>query len=140
MPSITGTYEFAPAIGPNGNRTRRDGATTDWWLIIRCDRDVGRYLRYLYKQDSPASGDIREPLWGTHISIVQNEKPTNLKHWKDREGAEVTLEYEQVPQETEGYIYLPVHCEEALDYRELLGLPREPRWPLHLTVGNRKQA
>lgn len=138
MPIISGTYEFAPALGPDGNRVRRDGSTTDWWLIIRFDRDLGRYLRHLYKLASPAQADIAEPLWGPHVSIVQGEKPVNLEYWKDRDGELVSIEYEQDPRETDGYIYLPVLCEPALDYRQRLGLPREPKWPLHLTIGNRK--
>ena len=91
MPSLTGIYEFAPALGTDGNRVRRDGSTTDWWLIIRCDRDVGKYLRHLYKLESPATSEISEPLWGAHVSIVQDERPPNIEHWKDREGAEVVL-------------------------------------------------
>ncbi len=138
MPHIIGRYEFAPALGANGKRVRRDGATTDWWLIIRLDKDLGRYLRQLYTLDSPAGGAISDPLWGAHVSIVQNEKPENLQHWQDRDGREVELEYLQDPRETDGYLFLPVVCAEALDYRQTLGLPREPRWPLHLTFGNRK--
>ena len=140
MPQVTGTYKFAPTLGSSGNRMRRDGATTDWWLIVQCDRDLGRYLRHLCKLEAPGGVKISEPLWGAHVSIIQNETPPNLEHWNDREGREVTLEYEQAPQETDGYIFLPVNCPEALDYREQLGLPREPKWPLHLTIGNRKNA
>lgn len=139
MPIIIGTYEFAPALGPDGNRVRRDGTTTDWWLIIRFEREVGRYLRHLYQLMSPAQANISEPLWGPHVSIIQGEQPGNPQHWKDREGQPVEIEYAQDPRETDGYVYLPVFCEAALAYRELLGLPREPRWPLHLTIGNRKR-
>ncbi len=138
MPYVTGKYVFSPALSPDGNRVRRDGTTTDWWLIIQCDRELGRYLRHLYKLEFPSSGNIGEPLWGAHVSIVQNEKPPNLKHWQDRDNQEVTLEYEQVSQETDGYIYHAVVCEEALNYRELLGLSKNPKFPLHLTIGNRK--
>ncbi len=42
------------------------------------------------------------------------------------------------PQEIGDYVLYPVRCEAALDYRERLGLPREPRYPLHLTIGNLK--
>ncbi len=138
MPLLEGTYRFAPALGPDGNRVRRDGSTTDWWLIIQCDRDVGRYLRRLHTLDAPYHPPIAEPLWGAHVSVVRGETPTNLEHWRDREGGTVTLTYEHSPQEQDGYVYLPVECAAALDYRELLGLTRDPRWPLHLTIGNRK--
>ncbi len=140
MPKILAVYEFAPAVGPGQGTRRRDGTTTDWWLILRCERDLGSYLRRLYCSDSPAAGAIQEPLWGPHVSVVQDEMPPNMAHWRDREGAEVELEYTQDPQESNGYVYMPVRCEVALDYRELLGLPRQPRFPLHLTIGNRKHA
>ena len=138
MPTVIGTYEFAPALGPNGNRQRRDGTTTEWWLIVKLDPDLGRYLRQLYRIESPAWAGLSDPLWGPHVSIVQGEVPPNPQYWKDRGGETVSLEYEQAPQETDGYVYLPVTCEAALDYRELLGLPRSPKWPLHLTIGNRE--
>ena len=138
MSTITGQYEFSPALAPDGSRVRRDGSTTDWWLIIRFDREVGRYFRHLYRLASPAQADIAEPLWGPHVSIVQGEMPLKLACWKDRDGESVSVEYRQEPQETDGYVYLPALCTAALDYREQLGLPREPKWPLHLTVGNRK--
>lgn len=139
MPRITGRYEFAPAVGPNGSRLRRDGTRTDWWLIIRLDKDLGRYLRHLYALQAPANRAISDPLWGPHVSIVQNEIPPEPAHWRDRDGASVELEYLQDPQEADGYLFLPVICDPALDYRESLGLPRQPRWPLHLTFGNRKR-
>jgi hypothetical protein len=36
------------------------------------------------------------------------------------------------------YVFFPVRCEAALEYRERLGLPRAPRYLLHLTIGNLK--
>jgi len=138
MPRITGTYRFAPSLSSDGNKVRRDGTTTDWWLIIQCCRELGRYQRELYKRDCPSAGYLSEPLWGAHVSIVQNEVPPIIEHWRDLEGEQLTLEYLQSPQESDGYVYLPVHCAEALDYRERLGLCRQPKWPLHLTIGNQK--
>lgn len=138
MPTLSGIYVFAPALSPDGNRTRRDGTTTDWWLIIQFDREVGRYLRRLHEISSTNASQLSEPLWGPHVSVVRGEKPPHLESWRDRQGREVTLEYTQAPQETDGYIYFPVQCKEALNYRDLLGLPRQPQWPLHLTIGNRK--
>ncbi len=122
---------FAPPLGPGGSRARRDGGTTDWWLILQCDPDVGRYLRLLYALDVRHTRQLSDPLWGPHVSIVQNEMPPDLTQWRALEGE---------PQEIGEYVFYPVACAEALAYREALGLPREPRWPLHLTFGNRKPA
>jgi hypothetical protein len=138
MPIITGRYVFSPTLGTSGNRARRDGGTTDWWLIIQCDRDVGRYLRHLYASAHPAAGPVNEPLWGPHVSVVHGEVPPNPDPWSDRQGREIAFEYAQEAEETDGYIYHPVTCIELLDYREQLGLTRAPRLPLHLTIGNFK--
>lgn len=138
MPKLQGKYVFAPAVGPDGSRVRRDGTTTDWWLIIQCDRDAGKYLRRLYELAHPSAASLSEPLWGTHVSVIRGEVPTNPCPWGDRDGAPITIEYAQQPQQASGYVFLPVQCDAALEYRQQLGLPRQPQWPLHLTIGNYK--
>ncbi len=140
MPSLTGICRFAPPLGPGGSRARRDGSTTDWWLILQCDPDVGRYLRLLYALDVRRTCQLSDPLWGAHVSIVQNEMPPDLTHWRALEGQAMTFDYLHPPQQIGEYAFYPVECAEALAYRETLGLPRQPRWPLHLTFGNRKPA
>lgn len=50
----------------------------------------------------------------------------------------MTFDDRHPPQAIGEYVFPPVECAEALAYREALRLPREPRWPLHLTFGNRK--
>ncbi|MEQ1512757.1 MAG: hypothetical protein ABL934_08780 [Lysobacteraceae bacterium] len=140
MPSLTGICRFAPPLDSAGGRTRRDGSTTDWWLILHCDPDIGRYLRHLYALDTHRTRKLSDPLWGAHVSIVQNEIPPDPTRWKALEGWTMAFEYRLPPQEIDEYVFFPVDCAEALDYREALGLPREPQWPLHLTFGNRKAA
>lgn len=136
MPSVLARYVFAPTLGPGRGRIRRDGQTTDWWLILVCDRDFGRYQRRLFALARPDAPPISEPLWGAHVSVVRGEVPPNRSLWKESDGLEVRIAYRQEPCESEGFIYLPVSCPSLLDYREALGLPREPTWPLHLTIGN----
>jgi hypothetical protein len=138
MPRLTGVYRFAPPLDASGNRIRRDGSTTDGWLIIQCEPDVGRYLRQLRMLQRPALPLLSDPLWGAHVSIVRGEELPNPADWKDREGRVVEFEYQYPSQEIGEYVFFPVICEDALDYRERLGLPRDPQWPLHLTFGNFK--
>jgi hypothetical protein len=138
MPRITGVYRFAPPLDASGNRTRRDGSMTDGWLIIQCEPDVGRYLRQLRMLERRASPLLSDPLWGAHVSIVRGESLPNPAAWKDCEGRIVEFEYQCPPQEIGEYVFFPVICQDALNYRERLGLPREPQWPLHLTFGNFK--
>lgn len=117
---------------------RRDGGSTEFWLILVCDAELGRYLRHLYLLDARRTRSLGDPLWGPHVSIVQGEVPVHPTHWKDREGAEMAFTLRHSPQEIGDYVFFPVDCAPALDYREALGLPREPRHPLHLTIGNLK--
>ncbi len=136
MPISTGYYRFAPALNKEGNKIRRDGSTTDWWLIIECDREIGRYYRHLYEESRHHAVQTREPLWGTHISVVRGEEPPYKNLWANCEGETVEFNYDTEAEIYDGYVVLPVYSDVLLDYRESLGLSREPAYPLHLTVGN----
>ena len=67
---------------------------------------------------------VSDPLWGAHVSIVQNEMPPDLTHWRALEGQAMTFDYLHPPQQIGEYAFYPVECAEALAYREVLGLPR----------------
>lgn len=136
---LTGVCRFSPPLDPRGGRVRRDSGSTEHWLILACDPELGRYLRHLYLLDARRTRSLSDPLWGPHVSVVQGEVPAQPACWKDREGAEMAFELRFPPQEIGDYVFFPVDCEAALDYREALGLPRAPRHPLHLTIGNRKR-
>jgi hypothetical protein len=138
MPILTGICRFAPPLNAGGGRVRRDGRTTDWWLILECEPDVGRYLRHLHALHTHRTDTLSDPLWGPHVSIIQDERPVDMRLWRSLEGQPMAFEYSLPPEDIGAYVFYPVHCTEALDYREALGLPRAPRWPLHLTIGNRK--
>jgi hypothetical protein len=49
-------------------------------------------------------------------------------------GRQISFAYDPNLRFNGEYFWLPVQCEELLDLREQLGLRREPRMPLHLTV------
>jgi hypothetical protein len=136
---LAGTCRFAPPLDPRGGRVRRDGGSTEHWLILACDPELGRYLRHLYLLDARRTRSLSDPLWGPHVSVIQGEVPPRPALWKDREGAALMFTLRHPPQEIGDYVFFPVDCEAALEYREALGLPREPRHPLHLTIGNRKR-
>ena len=110
--------------------------STKWWLILECDREIGRYLRHLYTVSVHHTRQLQEPLWGTHVSVVRDEEPPHLEFWEEVAGDEVVLHYEPEIRIANGFAFAPVRCEPALDYRERLGLPRQPEYPLHLTIGN----
>lgn len=130
-----GTFRFSPELR-QGSHTRRDGGSTRWWLIIDCDPDLGRFLRHLFAVGYHRTRSLQPPLWGPHISVVRGEEPPDPAAWGRLDGATVAFEYDSVLRETEGFVWCPVECPEALAVRETLGLLRCPDPPLHLTVGN----
>jgi hypothetical protein len=132
----SGTFRYSPELRP-GSLQRRDGGSTRWWLIIDCDPELGRFLRHLYTMASYWTRTVRAPVWGTHISVIRGEEPPNGAAWGRLQGAEVEFEYEPLVRVTDGYLWAVVACPAALGHREELGLTREPRPPLHLTIGNR---
>lgn len=81
---------------------------------------------------------MQRPAWEAHISVIANEMPPNIGLWRAYDGQEIAFSYEPAPEFNGIYVWLPVICERALDIREELGLPRQPFYPLHLTIGNNK--
>jgi len=122
----------------SGSTKRRDGNTTEWWMIVQCDRDIGAYYRHLYRYHNYQMNSLKEPLWGTHVSIIRDEKPSTLDHWKSLEGSEVEITYSNQLNLYSGFGVLEARCEYLLDYRESLGLSRQPELPLHMTIGYQK--
>mgnify|MGYP007059445852 CR=1 FL=1 len=131
----TGTLQFSPEIRP-GSHTRRDGGSTWWWLIIRCNEELGRLFRHLYSTSHYRTRSLQAPLWGTHISVIRGEEPPNQDEWGRLDGTEVEFEYDAIFHETDDYVWCLVECEAVLDLRERLLLPRSPVPALHLTIGN----
>jgi hypothetical protein len=72
--------------------------------------------------------------------VVRNEEPLeNYKHlWKKYDGQPIEFKYLPEAHGDGMYFWLPVQCEVVLDIRVELGFPREPEFPLHLTVGNNR--
>jgi hypothetical protein len=107
-------------------------------MILECDRDIGRYLRSLYWTANHRIRQLSEPLWGTHVSVIRDEKPPRLDPWKPLEGQPLEIHYGPSVEIHGSYAFVPVQCDAVLDYRESLGLPRNPEFPLHMTIGNFK--
>ena len=109
-------------------------------MILECDRGIGAYFRQLYEMDSFGVKMLKEPLWGTHVSVIRDEEPEEQSKWKELEGMTLPIEYSNEVQVFGSYAFVEARCEEALLYREALGLPKLPEYPLHMTIGNLKSA
>ncbi|SHK44084.1 hypothetical protein SAMN02745181_3825 [Rubritalea squalenifaciens DSM 18772] len=134
----TGECIFSPPLGSGGGIVRRDGRTTEWWMILLCDAEIGSYMREMYRRATHGVHKLNEPLWGTHVSVIRDERPSVMEYWMSLEGKEVSLSYSNHIELHAGYAVVEVRCDPILDYREKLGLAREPEWPLHMTIGNLK--
>ena len=136
--TTSGVCRFSPPVTRTGSTTRRDGTSTEWWMIVECGRDIGAYLRSLYCEYHHRVSILNEPLWGTHVSIIRNEKPKQMGNWKSLEGQPITIRYSNQVEIHEAYAAVSAECDALLDYRMSLGLPREPEIPMHMTIGNLK--
>jgi len=90
---------------------------------------------------------IRRPAWKEHITVIRGAyewlgPKGNLNLWGKYDGDSIEFEYEprittrEPEPDRPKYFWLNVSCPKLLDIREELGLPREPPYPLHLTIGN----
>ena len=130
MLTSAGTLRYSPAL--------LGGGQEKWWLVMDCDREIGRYYRSLYEMHWNRCRKIQPSSWAEHVTIIRNEEPpeANKKLWLKYDGLSVDFSYSPNTQSDDLYVWLSVHCPFLLDIREELGLPRDPLYPLHLTVGN----
>lgn len=113
-----------------------DSKSDKWWLIVECDTVIGEYARHLYWLSTHRTMCLSRPAWREHITVVRDEEPANKEHWEEHEGVIVEFQYSLSPQTNGEYWWLEVECPALLDMREQLGLPREPFFPLHLSIGH----
>jgi hypothetical protein len=78
------------------------------------------------------------PAWEEHISVVRDEEPPNKEFWEKYAGQEIEFQYNPIVEGDGLFFWLNVDCDFLLEIREELGLPRDPEFPLHLTIGNAK--
>lgn len=105
-----------------------------------CDDEISKYYRHLYSKQYPylnsgQSTKLTRPVWGAHISVIRGEFIPNFKLWRLDEGKLVNFDYEAGVIDNGEYYWLKVTCPALSELREKYGLPREPRFGFHLTVG-----
>lgn len=105
------------------------------WLVMMCDDELSKYYRTLYQREWFYRSKLTRPVWGTHISVVRGETLPNPETWGFAANKFINFEYEPGIKDNGEYYWLKVHCDELCAIRELFGLPREPRFGLHLTIG-----
>ncbi len=104
-----------------------------WWMIATCEGDLTEYYAWHLKKRTGLI--LQRPAWGAHISVIRGEEPPNKELWKKHQDKEVTLLYDPNVRTNGDHWWMRVHCNELLDIREELGLPRFGALTLHLTLG-----
>jgi hypothetical protein len=108
------------------------------WAAVMCDDEISRYYRHLYSKEYPylnsgRSTTLTRPVWGSHVSWIRGfEKP---KSWGLDANKIIEFEYEGGVLDNRVYYWLRVQCPYLEDLRERYGLPRQPKYGLHLTIG-----
>ena len=124
-----GKLRYSPTL--NGGRQEK------YWLILDCDPTIGEYYRCLYRNHFHGCRKLLRPSWREHVTVIRNEEPTkNQDLWLKYDGQIVQFNYTPEVVDNEVYFWLEVDCEQLLDIREEYGLPRDPEFALHLTVGS----
>jgi hypothetical protein len=119
------------------NPVPRNGGVPEkkWWAIVECPHDIIDYYKYWVTRWEKFK--ISPPVFGAHISIIRNEEPPDeFKHfWKAKEGMEVEFFYTPDFETNGDYWWLNVQCPELNKIRTELGLPSEPEFGYHLSIG-----
>ena len=110
------------------------GSNKDW-LVLMCDDQISTYYRSLFAREFPWKPKLTRPVWGTHISVIRGEKIPKPELWKLDANKIIQFEYEGGVIDNNDYYWLRVKCEYLCKLREEYGLPREPRFGFHMTIG-----
>lgn len=129
----TGILNFSPP-----EKTRKHLSQKEWkrHALIETDCDLERY--YAWFLEKRFNLKLNKTLRGTHISFIA-DRYSDTGKWeevsKKYHNTPITFYYEIEPRSNIEHWWLRVHCPQAEDIREELGLPREPYHPFHLTLG-----
>lgn len=111
----------------------------NWWVVVDCDPEVGRYCRQLYHLYHNRCRTLLRPSWKEHISVLRDEEPKkNKAFWNQKEGKKIFFFYDVVVKTNGEYYWLDVIANELFDLRKHFGLSKEPEIPLHMSVGHVK--
>jgi hypothetical protein len=127
--SSTGTIRYSPSC-------KSIPEAPKWWVIVDACEGLAAYYRHWSNYDKRfGSSKLIKPAWSSHISVVRNEVPSRPEFWEAHKGYEVSFNYSHILRNNGEYWWLDVDCEQLLDFREELGLSREPYYPFHLSIG-----
>jgi hypothetical protein len=133
---VKGIIEFEPE-----NKTRKHAEQSEWKrvVMIRVDDDTSAYYAWFLKRRFNL--ELNKPLRGTHVTFI-SDKFNDKKYEEAKrmfDGAPITFYHEIEPCSNGEHWWLRVHCEDAENIREFLGLARNPYFGMHLTLGRAEE-
>jgi hypothetical protein len=124
----SGTLRYSPKL--------LGGKSEKWWLVLDCDEGICAYYRGLYRLHHHGTRQLMRPAWDSHITVIRNEEPSHKEFWEKYAGKTVEFQHETFLHTDGNYWWVTVICDELLNLRTELGLPRDPELPLHLSIGH----
>ena len=120
-------------------KTLGNRISENWYLVLHCDEDIGKYYRYLFYIANFKTIKLQRPAWKEHITVIRNEEPANeFKYlWEKYDSRTIEFEYEHNVKDNDHYYWFSAYSNDLLDIREELGLKREPEIPFHLSIGHK---
>jgi hypothetical protein len=130
---IRGILDFTPE-----DVTRKHKSQSSWkrTAIIKTDCDLDIYYAWFLKKRFNL--ELNKNLRRTHISFINDKMGKSIfdEASKVFNGKEIDFYIEIEPRSNAEHWWLRVHCPDAENIREACGLPREPYFGLHLTLGH----
>ena len=111
-----------------------------WWCVAKVDNEVCRYYRALFNKNKHVDERLNPQKEDGHITIVSKYDRCldNNLLWGKYNGQLIDFKLDLYPLDNGRDFWLRAYSYFAEDIREEMGLNREPYYPLHLTIGNRK--
>ena len=121
---------------------KKPDSDQNWWMVLDCPEDIGRYYRRLYWLDHSKATKLASPYWGSHITVVRNELPPNKELWWNYDGERVKFEYQPGVDDNHSgdrfrsFYWVNVICPRFDEIRVELGLPKNSDGVYHMTIGS----
>ena len=113
------------------------------WMLLSVRCDIDKYYRWFLRKRYGI--ELMMPAWGPHISVIRGEgingEGNNLdkelwQSFKDKyNGQKVDFFHEVEPRTNGKHWWLRVECEYLKNIRHEMGLDKEGKFNLHLTLG-----
>jgi len=127
------------------NKTKKHALQSSWKTVALIQTDCDIHAYYSWFIEKRYNLKLNQPLRGSHVTILSdmigrdsiNENPIEIyeKVKKEFEGKVMNFKYDPNVRTNGEHWWLKVTCEEAENFRERIGLKRDPYWGFHLTLG-----